>query len=243
MRCIWLISNLMKEGLVVLTCLFFGCIGLSQNSYEEKREVMVVEQIEARGVTHWGTLKAMREVPRHQFVPEGMKPSAYLDTPLPIGHKQTISQPFMVAYMTEQLRPKRGDKILEIGTGSGYQAAVLAEMVDEVFTIEIVKPLGEQARARLDSMGYKNISVRVGDGYAGWPEEAPFDGIIVTAGAEEIPQPLIDQLAEGGRMVIPVGPHKGVRQLQLLIKRKGKIEIINLMPVRFVPFTRNKQSP
>lgn len=225
---------------IILFSVVFTTWATAQKSYKEKRLNMVEEQIVARNIEHYPTLKAMRSVPRHLFVPPGMRASAYLDTPLPIGHKQTISQPFIVAYMTAELKPTPKSSVLEIGTGSGYQAAVLAEIVDSVYTIEIVEPLGLEARSRLDSLGYNNVKVKIGDGYAGWPEHAPFDGIIVTAGAEEIPQPLIDQLADGGRMIIPVGPHNGTRQLQLVQKRKGKVSIRNLLPVRFVPFTRNK---
>ncbi len=165
-----------------------------------------------------------------------------MDSPLPIGHKQTISQPYIVAFMTSELRLSSTDKVLEIGTGSGYQAAVLAEIVDSVYTIEIVEPLGLEAKERLKRLGYNNVNVRIGDGYGGWPEEAPFDAIIVTAAVEEIPQPLIDQLSEGGKMIIPVGPHRDIRSLQLIKKRKGKLIVRDRLPVRFVPFTRKKDS-
>ncbi len=203
---------------------------------------MVSQQIEGRGILDRTTLRAMRSVPRHEFVPLGLRSSAYMDSPLPIGHKQTISQPYIVAFMTSELRLSSTDKVLEIGTGSGYQAAVLAEIVDSVYTIEIVEPLGLEAKERLKRLGYNNVNVRIGDGYGGWPEEAPFDAIIVTAAVEEIPQPLIDQLSEGGKMIIPVGPHRDIRSLQLIKKRKGKLIVRDRLPVRFVPFTRKKDS-
>ncbi|WP_370588530.1 protein-L-isoaspartate(D-aspartate) O-methyltransferase [Robiginitalea sp. SC105] len=203
---------------------------------------MVREQLAGRDIGSAAVLRAMRRVPRHLFVPEARQRNAYEDTPLPIGEGQTISQPYMVAFMTQALHLGRGDKVLEIGTGSGYQAAVLSQLTDSVYTIEIVEPLGEAARTRLQELGYGKVQTRIGDGYNGWPEEAPFDAIIVTAGAEEIPQPLVDQLAAGGRMVIPVGPHRGVRDLVLLKKRRnGKVVQESLMAVRFVPFTRKNR--
>lgn len=201
---------------------------------------MVSDQIKARGISHKPTLEAMRKVPRHLFVPKGLMSSAYLDTPLPIGHEQTISQPYIVAFMTSELRPKPKHNALEIGTGSGYQAAVLAEIVDSVYTIEIVEPLGLEAKSRLDKLGYKNVKVRIGDGYNGWPEAAPFDLIIVTAAVEKVPQPLLDQLKDGGRLIIPVGPIPEFRMLQLITRRKDKFITKNKLPVRFVPFTREK---
>lgn len=199
---------------------------------------MVNTQLRARDIRDSATLRAMETVPRHLFVPEEVRHLSYTDGPLPIGEGQTISQPYIVAYMTQVLELKPGHRVLEIGTGSGYQAAVLSEIVNDVYSIEIVPSLGESARNRLQRLGYMNVTVRIGDGYEGWPEESPFDAILVTAGAEFIPEPLLEQLAEGGRMVIPVGPHRGVRQLKLLRKRKGKIRQQNLMAVRFVPFTR-----
>ena len=220
------------------------CLGVlkglwGQPDFPQLRQRMVREQLQSRDIVEGSVLRALRKVPRHLFVPEKYRAEAYSDTPLPIGEGQTISQPDMVAFMTQALRLKGSDKVLEIGTGSGYQAAVLAELVDSVYTIEIVEPLGEAAAKRLQALGYENIQVRIGDGYHGWPRQAPFDAIIVTAGAEALPQPLVDQLAEGGRMVIPVGPHQGVRDLVLLRKkRNGKLVRESLMPVRFVPFTR-----
>ena len=184
----------------------------------------------------------MAKVPRHEFVPSKLKPLAYTDGPLSIGEGQTISQPFIVAFMTQKLKLKKDDKVLEIGTGSGYQAAILAEIAEQVYTVEIVPSLGIKAGKLLKDLGYTNITIKIGDGYHGWEAQAPFDAIIVTAGAEKIPQPLVDQLAEGGRMIIPVGPHRGVRQLIQLDKRNGKIKKKELMAVRFVPFTREKSN-
>lgn len=203
------------------------------------REAMVREDIAGRGVKDEATLRAMRAVPRHRFVPASLQAMAYADQPLPIGHGQTISQPYIVAAMTEQLRPAADHRVLEIGTGSGYQAAVLAEIVAEVCTIEIVPALEARARALLlDELKLANVFVRQGDGYDGWPDAAPFDAIIVTAAAETIPPPLLAQLKDGGRMVIPVGPVLGNQHLILVTKEDGRIRTRTLMPVRFVPFTR-----
>ncbi len=210
--------------------------------YKEKREAMVKETIERRGVNDKAVLEAMRTVKRHLFVPKELAPEAYTDSPLPIGQGQTISQPYMVAYMTEVIKPKPEIKVLEVGTGSGYQAAVLAEIVKEVYTIEIVPELGKTAAERLKTLGYSNIQTRIGDGYIGWKEHAPFDAIIVTAGAESVPPPLLEQLKEGGRMVIPVGPAFMTQTLKLIEKRKGKAVSKNLMPVVFVPFTRSEKN-
>lgn len=212
----------------------------STDGYREAREAMVTGQLErpGRDISDPRVLAAMRTVPRHELVPESLKRLAYTDRPLPIGHRQTISQPFIVAFMTEQLRPEPTDRVLEIGTGSGYQAAVLAELVDEVYTIEIVEPLAHRATADLERLGYDNIHVRAGDGYLGWPEAAPFDAVIVTCAPENIPAPLVEQLAEGGRMIIPVGPDGEVQSLMLLEKRDGKMQQRDVMAVRFVPMTR-----
>jgi protein-L-isoaspartate(D-aspartate) O-methyltransferase len=181
---------------------------------------------------------AMEKVPRHRFVPPGQADSAYANRPLPIGHGQTISQPYIVALMTELLETKPEDAVLEVGTGSGYQAAVLAELVARVHTIEIVQPLYEAARSRLDRLGYRNVEVKLGDGYYGWPEHAPYDGIIVTAAANSIPPPLIEQLRPGGRMVIPVGAPFHAQELILLTKdAKGKVTTNSILPVAFVPLT------
>ena len=183
-------------------------------------------------------LEALRQTPRHRFVPAALVPHAYEDRPLPIGYGQTISQPYIVAKMTELLEPKKEDRALEIGTGSGYQAAVLSPLVAEVYTMEIIEPLGIAARERLAALGYKNVEVRIGDGYYGWPEKAPFDCIIVTAAANHIPPPLVEQLKPGGRMVIPVGNPFQTQTLVLVSKgRKGPrdIQVRSLMPVAFVP--------
>jgi len=206
--------------------------------FASAREKMVKEQIITRGVTDQPTLRAMRKVPRHLFVPEEYRNEAYDDNPLPIGYGQTISQPYIVAYMTEVSKPAPEKKVLEIGTGSGYQAAVLAEIVDKVYTIEIVPELARESAERLKKMGYTNITGKFGDGYKGWPEHAPFDIIVVTAAPEQIPQPLIDQLSENGRLVIPVGAASAVQELILIEKKNGNIEKKRLTFVRFVPFRR-----
>lgn len=224
-------------SLILVMALMLHC----QDPYSAKRQRMVRDQIEARGVDNPLTLQALSKVPRHLFVPEAFRHLAYEDHPLPIGYNQTISQPYIVAYMTAVVEPKPHFKALEIGTGSGYQAAVLAEIVDSIFTIEIIGELAASAQERLLEMGYKNIVVRHGDGYAGWPEHAPFDVIVVTAGADDIPPPLFEQLKEGGNMVIPVGPSYSVQSLLLVSKKNGKMTKKNLMPVRFVPFTREKE--
>ena len=185
------------------------------------------------------TLAALGQVPRHEFVPEAQKRYAYQNRPLPIGAGQTISQPYIVALMTDLARVTRDDVVLEIGTGSGYQAAVLAGLAGHVYTIEIVEMLGRRAATTLESLGYSNVTVRVGDGYAGWPEHAPFDAILVTAAPEVIPEPLIEQLAVGGRMVIPVGAENAVQTLKVLTKEAdGALAVENVIPVRFVPLTR-----
>jgi protein-L-isoaspartate(D-aspartate) O-methyltransferase len=215
-----------------------GCIIPQADKYEIRRIRMVETQIRDRGVTNNEVLSAMKKVPRHLFVPQEYLDEAYNDYPLPIGYGQTISQPYIVAYMTEAVRPTSKKKALEIGTGSGYQAAVLAEIVDKVYTIEIIPELEKESAQRLKNMGYNNIICKYGDGYLGWPEYAPFDIIIVTAAPETIPGPLIDQLAEGGRMIIPVGAAGAVQELVLIIKRNGKTEIKRLSLVRFVPFKR-----
>jgi len=206
--------------------------------YVSDRERMVRVQIEDRGVSDPSVLAAMRKVPRHMFVPEEYEKEAYEDYPLPIGYGQTISQPYIVAYMTEIVRPAKKKTALEVGTGSGYQAAILAETVNMVYSIEIVPELAGESAQRLKGMGYKNISVKYGDGYKGWPEFAPFDIIVVTAAAEQIPHPLVEQLADGGRLVIPVGAPLAVQELLLLEKKHGKLNTKRLTFVRFVPFKR-----
>ncbi len=212
----------------------------AQDRWLEKRHRMVNIQIAARGVKDAATLQAMRTVPRHLFVPSTEQSKAYEDYPLPIGYGQTISQPYIVAVMTEEIRPKTNMKVLEIGTGSGYQAAVLSGIVKEVYTIEIVPELGKQSTDRLQRLGYSNVFTKTADGYYGWPEKGPFDAIIVTAAAEFVPPPLIEQLAEGGRMIIPVGSPFLVQQLMVVDKKKGKTTTRSLFPVRFVPFTRKE---
>lgn len=201
---------------------------------------MIEEQIIARGITHRPTLAALRAVPRHRFVPADQQAEAYEDHPLPIGHGQTISQPYIVAFMTAAVAVKPGDKVLEIGTGSGYQAAILAAMGAKVFTIEIIPALAERAAATLRELGYDQVNVRTGDGYRGWPEAAPFDAIVVTAAPDTIPPALLAQLAEGGRLVIPVGPRLGGQELTLVTKTQGTLHYRSLLSVRFVPFTREK---
>ena len=195
---------------------------------------MVQQQLMARGINDARVLAAMAKVPREEFVPPESRAASYEDGPMPIGHGQTISQPYIVAFMTEQLRPKASDRVLEIGTGSGYQAAILAGLVAEVYTIEIIEPLAKNAEATLQRLGYKNVHVRVGDGYRGWPEHAPFDAIAVTCAPDHVPQPLIDQLKEGGRMIIPVGGF-GNQELYLLEKKNGQLQRRAVLPVRFVP--------
>ncbi|MCB2185633.1 MAG: protein-L-isoaspartate(D-aspartate) O-methyltransferase [Deltaproteobacteria bacterium] len=203
-----------------------------------RRAAMVAEHIAARGVTDPLVLAAMKRVPRHLFVPPGLAGAAYADHPLPIGGGQTISQPYIVAYMTELLGLKGGEKVLEIGTGSGYQAAVLAEIAGRVYTIEIVPSLAQEAARRLAALGYRNIETRAGDGYQGWPAAAPFDAIILTAAAPQIPDALVEQLAPGGRLVAPVGPPGGLQFLDLLVKdAQGRFTVRRLEPVVFVPMT------
>jgi len=196
---------------------------------------MVSRQIEARGIGDSGVLNAMRTVERHLFVPDSIRWLAYEDYPLPIGEDQTISQPYIVALMTALLQLEKNDKVLEIGTGSGYQAAVLAELVDSVFTVEILPELGTRADSLLSELGYDNVAVLIGDGFEGWEDHAPYDGIIVTCAPSEIPQPLIDQLAEDGKLVIPVGTNW--QELILVTKHEGKIDRQSVIPVRFVPMT------
>jgi protein-L-isoaspartate(D-aspartate) O-methyltransferase len=218
-----------------------GCAAVACNGgatlpeWKAERLAMVERQIEARGVRDAAVLEAMRTVPRHLFIPEELRAMAYADSPQPIGDGQTISQPYIVALMTELLQVEPGDRVLEIGTGSGYQSAVLAQMGVEVYSIEIKTSLCEQARRTLEATGYDTVEVRCGDGYGGWPEAAPFDGVIVTAAPERIPGPLLDQLVEGGRMVIPVGPF--YQDLKVLQRTADGIEESSVIPVRFVPMT------
>jgi protein-L-isoaspartate(D-aspartate) O-methyltransferase len=212
----------------------------SAADFAAHRQRMIEQQLKPRGIKDERVLAAMARVPREEFVPQNARAEAYEDGPLPIGYDQTISQPYIVAFMTEQLRPKPGDRVLEIGSGSGYQAAILAELVADVYTIEIVEPLAKTAEATLQRLGYKNVHIEVGDGYKGWPEEAPFDAIIVTCAPENVPQPLVDQLQDGGRMVIPVG-ERFAQQLYLLEKKDGHLKESVTLPVRFVPMLRSKQ--
>ncbi len=204
-------------------------------------EAAMTQQVMGRGVFDERVMAAIRKVPRHEFVPDDQKRHAYENRPLPIGHGQTISQPYIVALMTDLLDPEPGDVVLELGTGSAYQAAILAGLVKEVYTIEIVEPLGRAAKARLARLGFQNVTTRVADGYHGWPEHAPFDGIVVTAAASHIPPPLVRQLKRGGRMIIPVGGPFLVQQLTLVEKdAKGDVTTRQLLPVRFVPLTRKR---
>src|SRR5437016_8501858 len=206
----------------------------STSEFAAERQRMVQEQLKPREIHDERVLAAMAKVPREEFIPENERPQAYADSALPIGHDQTISQPFIVAFMTEQLHPQPSDRVLEIGTGTGYQTAILAELVKDVYTIEIIEPLAKDASARLARLGYNNAHVKVGDGYQGWPEVAPFDAIIVTCAPDKVPQPLTQQLKEGGRMIIPVG--SGIdQQLFLLEKKEGQMAERAILPVRFVP--------
>ena len=229
----------MLSAVLLAGCQPVSCdIRVADFDFAVARERMVRQQLAApgRGITNARVLADMGQVPRHEFVPPPLRAQAYGDHPLPIGYDQTISQPFIVAFMTEKLEPKPTDKVLEIGTGSGYQAAVLAGLVSNVCTIEIVEPLARRAEADLKRLGYTNVMVRAGDGYKGWPEAAPFDTVIVTCAPDHVPQPLVDQLKEGGRMIIPVGP-VGEQELYVLRKKGDKVERRAVLPVRFVPMT------
>jgi len=209
-------------------------------NFGTERQRMVQQQLMTRGITDARVLATMAKMPREEFVPPESRAASYEDGPLQIGHGQTISQPYIVAFMTEQLRPKASDRVLEIGTGSGYQAAILAGLVKDVYTIEIIEALAKDAEATLQRLGYKNVHVRVGDGYRGWPEYAPFDAITVTCAPDHVPQPLIDQLKEGGRMIIPVGGF-GNQELYLLEKKNGQLQRRSVLPVRFVPMAGEAQ--
>lgn len=236
--------------LVILfgSVLAFGAVpGMSSagvtedDPYRQLRMEMVRNQIQNRQIFHQATLQAMEQVPRHAFVREGDRSRAYDDGPVPIGYGQTISQPYIVAFMTQLIQPTPGMRILEIGTGSGYQAAVLAEITDEVYTIEIIPELGQWGLENLRRSGYDKVRFKQADGYYGWEEYAPFDAIVVTAAAGHIPPPLVEQLRDGGRMVIPVGSAFQTQNLMLVEKEDGAVRTRNLMPVRFVPFTRGEQ--
>lgn len=233
-------------GFSTFLCLGFMLTSCTQaagtNHFAANRMRMVQEQLTGLGrdITNARVLAVMGKVPRHEFVPDDQRALAYEDRPLPIGYGQTISQPYIVALMTERLEPRLTDRVLEVGTGSGYQAAVLAELVREVYTIEIIEPLAKRAETDLKRLGYTNIFVRAGDGYQGWPEVAPFDAIIVTCAPEQVPQPLVAQLKDGGRIVIPIGPAEN-QQLVLLRKQGSRLEKSEVIPVRFVPMTGEVQ--
>lgn len=220
-----------------------GCCAKSsdETTFSHQREGMVKTQIVKRGITSDGVLKAMDSVERHHFVPVKYRSEAYGDHPLPIGYGQTISQPYIVALMTEALAPDTLMTVLEIGTGSGYQAAVLSGLCKKVYSIEIVEPLGRRAQKTLKQLGYSNVEIKIGDGYEGWKEHAPYDAIIVTCAPTEVPMPLVEQLADGGKMVIPVG-RKGVQELVLLTKSEGVLVQDTIVPVRFVPMVDSSGS-
>jgi protein-L-isoaspartate(D-aspartate) O-methyltransferase len=233
--------------LLVLVAATVALAGCSRShtfagDFGAERERMVREQIVTRGITDERVLAAMRKVPREKFVPEKFRAASYDDGPLPIGYDQTISQPYCVALMTEQLRLQPSHRVLEIGTGSGYQAAILAELAADVYSIDIVEPLARTAETTLQSLGYKNVHVKAGDGYKGWPEQAPFDAIIVTCAPDHVPKPLIDQLKDGGRMVIPVGPPLA-QELYVVQKQNGQLRQAALIDVRFVPMTGDAAKP
>lgn len=234
-----------RAWLALSFALAVGCLPEKDREFTRARQLMMHEQLTGpgRGIQDERVLAAMRTVPRHEFVPENVRFSSYDDRALPIGHGQTISQPYIVAFMTEQLKPQPTDKILEVGTGSGYQAAILSSLVQQVFTIEIIAPLAQRAAADLRRLNYTNVFVRAGDGYAGWPEHAPYDAIIVTCAPDQVPAPLVAQLREGGRMIIPVGPEGGEQQLYLLEKHGGQVKQRTVLPVRFVPMTRITPKP
>ena len=238
-----MLCSILTIGIAVLSCPVPGeaqAKRLLDKRQEEKyaveRNAMVDKYIAAEGIKNESVLKAVRTVPRHLFVTPQFRAHAYVDQALPIGHKQTISPPFVVSYMTQILDPQPDDKVLEIGTGSGYQASILGQIVKQVFSIEIVEPLGKAAAERLKDLGYDNIQTRIGDGYKGWPEEAPFDKIIVTCSPEKVPQPLIDQLKEGGKMIVPLG-ERYQQVFYLFEKQEGKLVQTKLMPTLFVPMT------
>jgi protein-L-isoaspartate(D-aspartate) O-methyltransferase len=223
----------------LLIFVLFAATGCGQrpepvSDFASERQRMVREQLMSRGIHDERVLAAMSKVPREEFVPADERAAAYTDNPLPIGYDQTISQPYIVGFMTEQLHPKPSDRVLEIGTGSGYQAAILAELVAEVYTIEIAEPLARNAEATLVRLGYKNVRMKVGDGYKGWPENAPFDAVIVTCAPDRVPKPLTDQLKDGGHMIIPVG-NRFAQELYLLEKKNDQLKESAVLPVRFVP--------
>ena len=226
------------QSLIVAAIAASGCGQKAPpvSDFAAQRQQMVQQQLMTRGINDQRVLAAMAKVPREEFVPPDSRAASYEDGPLPIGYAQTISQPYVVAFMTEQLRLKPSDRVLEVGTGSGYQVAILAELVSEIYSIEIVEPLAKNAEATLQRLGYKNVHLKIGDGYKGWPETAPFDAIIVTCAPDKVPQPLVDQLKDDGRMVIPVGD-RFAQQLYLLEKKNGQLKQSATLPVRFVPMT------
>lgn len=232
------VANTLIIALIAITQL--SATAYCQSNYDEHRKKMVKRQIKARGITNKSTLYAMNKVERHHFVSSNLMDVAYSDRPLPIGYGQTISQPYIVAFMTQIIDPLPEFKVLEIGTGSGYQAAILAEIVDSVYTIEIIDSLGVKAKRRLKNLGYDNIEVKIADGFYGWKEHGPYDAIIVTAAAEYIPPPLLEQLKEGGKMIIPVGSPFQVQNLILVKIKNQKPVTRSILPVRFVPFTRKE---
>jgi len=233
----------MRIPTMLLILLVFPLTSWAADPYKVQRELMVKNQIEARGVTGKRVLKAMSSIPREKFVDPMLKHRAYDDNPLPIGEGQTISQPYVVALMTQALKLKPTDKVLEIGTGSGYQAAVLAEIVGKVYTIEIRERLADSSRKLLKNLGYKNVDVKYADGYYGWKEHAPFDAIIITASANHIPAPLIKQLKEGGRLIIPLGSTHFTQTLTLTTKKEGHLDAEMMGGVRFVPMTGEVRKP
>ena len=237
-------KSLLHSSQFIIGMLLVSSMNCSADMPEDEardRERMVAQQIENRGVTDRRVLDAMRKVPRHLFVPQSGRTDSYGDFPLPIGEGQTISQPYIVAFMTEALHLKSGDSVLEIGTGSGYQAAILGEIAAEVYTVEIVPSLAKRAQAILDSLRYVNIHIRTGDGYKGWPEHAPYDAVIVTCAPDAIPRALVDQMKEGGRMIIPVGRAGDVQELVLGVKVNGVLETRDVLSVRFVPMVRERE--
>lgn len=242
-RMIILCSARMERGTLMLLCIAaimsLAATTAAAEDFAAQRKLMVKQQLQARDISDTRVLKAMANVPRHRFVPSNLQQMAYQDTPLPIGHGQTISQPYIVALMSQVLGVQPGQRILEIGTGSGYQAAVLAEMGATVFSIEIVSELGRIAKDTLNALAYNTIHLKIGDGYQGWPEHAPFDAIIVTCAPTRVPKPLKTQLAEDGKMVIPVG-EKHFQQLVMLSKKDGRIKQETIVDVRFVPMVNTK---
>lgn len=229
-------QNITRCALVCLFALPICRVSPAADKYQDLRQKMVAEEIIREGITNRAVLQAMARVPRHEFVPSKYHREAYVDKAIAIGHKQTISPPFIVAYMTESLDPQPGDRVLEIGTGSGYQAAVLSEIVKEVYSIEIVGPLGRDAKRKLAKLKYDNVHCLIGDGYKGWPEHAPFDKIIVTCSPESVPRPLVDQLREGGRMIVPLG-ERFQQVFYLFEKKGGRLVQTKLVPTLFVPMT------